>query len=531
LAGYKLAYAFRVLFFVLIPLIFVKQVYKHIDDYFELSLWLAMLMSYGLHRKFKHKALFFEFYFFVIIASVINIMEFSAINVGVGILTFVTLLFIEKVEKNENLINSEHSKFLQLIPYLCFGLLAFSFEELSWLRFQNSILIFSLLIGVFLIIRNSKLVKSTVNLGMLLGMVFGIIGSLITIDYLTNYLSLLLSTGVLGLFIWNYQLNNKEEKTVKKLGHKDYSVLLIVLGIIVYTQFLFLSISFGLEKIFVIATLGLLLLVDKRNANNNLRLKNTFKYVNILIFLNISIVFVSYSIIPYYNAFLCYSVLQSVYLVIKRLSLKSPFSKLEFNLAFIFGLIGIVGSSFVNTVMINSVMASLIISLCLGYVLMIKKIENTANQIVKSVHVFLYQVFVLLVYISLVEVLGYSVLSPIITILLVIHAIILLFSSLKRQNKMLNKLSLICFVMALIKVVAHDIRDFSGSMKIVVLIVLGILLLAASYAYVKLKEKYIPINALDNELDVLDESDQELSATRGKEEVNIEDENYSEEKE
>ena len=81
------------------------------------------------------------------------------------------------------------------------------------------------------------------------------------------------------------------------------------------------------------------------------------------------------------------------------------------------------------------------------------------------------------------------------TVILVIHAIMILFVSLKNQLTFLNKVSFTLFGLALLKVVFNDIRGFETSEKIIVLIVIGVLLLGASYAYLKLK-KYFENQAL-----------------------------------
>jgi hypothetical protein len=76
------------------------------------------------------------------------------------------------------------------------------------------------------------------------------------------------------------------------------------------------------------------------------------------------------------------------------------------------------------------------------------------------------------------------------TVILVTHAILVLFVSLKNQLDFLNKVSFGLFGIALLKIVFNDIRGFETAEKIVVLIVIGVLLLGASYAYLKLKKHF-----------------------------------------
>lgn len=80
--------------------------------------------------------------------------------------------------------------------------------------------------------------------------------------------------------------------------------------------------------------------------------------------------------------------------------------------------------------------------------------------------------------------------GSLISVVLVIHAIVLLFIALKTRIKIINQTSVVLFTLALSKVVLYDISEFEILPKIIVLIVLGALLLGASYTYVHLKKKY-----------------------------------------
>jgi len=86
--------------------------------------------------------------------------------------------------------------------------------------------------------------------------------------------------------------------------------------------------------------------------------------------------------------------------------------------------------------------------------------------------------------------LNIDITGPIPSIILAIHAIIVLFIALKNQIKVLNKISLVLFAATLIKVIFHDINGFKTTEKIIVLIILGLILLSASYGYVKLSKHF-----------------------------------------
>jgi uncharacterized membrane protein len=94
---------------------------------------------------------------------------------------------------------------------------------------------------------------------------------------------------------------------------------------------------------------------------------------------------------------------------------------------------------------------------------------------------------------------GVNLEGPMTSILLTLHAIVLLFVAMKNQINILNKLSIVLFVIALIKVIFHDISDFSLVQKIIVLIILGLILLGASYGYVRLSKQFDKNVEVDNE--------------------------------
>ena len=85
---------------------------------------------------------------------------------------------------------------------------------------------------------------------------------------------------------------------------------------------------------------------------------------------------------------------------------------------------------------------------------------------------------------------GLDIDGPYYSIALVLHAVLLLFRALKKQIKLFNQGAIILFLIALLKVVVNDIRDFETSEKIVVFILIGVLLLGASFLYVKLKDRF-----------------------------------------
>ena len=107
-----------------------------------------------------------------------------------------------------------------------------------------------------------------------------------------------------------------------------------------------------------------------------------------------------------------------------------------------------------------------------------------------SISMFINQIQYVISYLFILHMFHINIDGPMTSILLTIHAILLLFVAMKNQIKILNKISIALFVIALIKVIFHDINDFSLIQKISVLIMLGLILLGASYGYVRLSKQF-----------------------------------------
>lgn len=76
------------------------------------------------------------------------------------------------------------------------------------------------------------------------------------------------------------------------------------------------------------------------------------------------------------------------------------------------------------------------------------------------------------------------------TIALILHAILVLFNSMKRFCKPLIWQSVAFFAIAIVKLLMWDMAHFSMLQKVVVFVVIGGLLIGASFLYMKLKDKF-----------------------------------------
>ncbi|MDB4835526.1 DUF2339 domain-containing protein, partial [Cyclobacteriaceae bacterium] len=128
----------------------------------------------------------------------------------------------------------------------------------------------------------------------------------------------------------------------------------------------------------------------------------------------------------------------------------------------------------------------------LGIILKNKRqwFDLSTDNTIWLITLILHQLLLIGFYASLLELTIPMASGPLFSICLVIHAISLLFLALKYQIKPLNKGSIVLFISALLKVIFHDIRDFTSSEKVIVFIILGIVLLGASFLYVKLKDRF-----------------------------------------
>ncbi len=87
---------------------------------------------------------------------------------------------------------------------------------------------------------------------------------------------------------------------------------------------------------------------------------------------------------------------------------------------------------------------------------------------------------------------GYSLIiaETILTVTIILHAIALLFNSLKIHSKPLVWMSVAFFAMAILKLYIWDIAHFSMLQKVFVFVLIGALLLGASFLFVKVKDRF-----------------------------------------
>jgi uncharacterized membrane protein len=116
------------------------------------------------------------------------------------------------------------------------------------------------------------------------------------------------------------------------------------------------------------------------------------------------------------------------------------------------------------------------------------------KPVIKKVELALFHVFVLIVLsselVNLLELAGITDSFKLgLSILWGIYALALIVLGLKQNEKYLRVMAIVLFSVTLIKLFLYDMADMSTISKTIVMIILGVLLLVASFLYNKVKKK------------------------------------------
>ncbi|MGB0868464.1 MAG: DUF2339 domain-containing protein [Flavobacteriales bacterium] len=496
--SYKLAYALRVLFLFTIPIIFAKQIHRHLEAFFVSSVWISMMITYLLHKKFKHRVLFFEFFLIGAAALCINVYNFSLLSIGIGILTLLALLFLEKVQKPNALETSKYQIFLYIIPFIISGLIGFALYKLNICKPDLAFIISSLLLAVYYQFHKVLLVFQTKQYGIMVSLAVGIAGAFLSWNSnpsLLNLIFILILALAFSRIFYIYQNASKanhEYKIQQESSFLLFSLWMIWFGLLTQTL-----IHYHVGFVSILLAFGVLIVIEKKKHIDILLdefEQNLSQNLHFILFPLICILFVFNKLITLPSGILLLAFLINAISIYKIKVYKTELVKSHF--------IAIFGLTFIGAILLNSYESNiesicayisiLILSLSIGYVLIAanKTIKCDWFPSLKSLVLISFQIIIILAYTKGIMLSGLDIEGPLTTIALVLHAIIALFNALKFKNKLLNKTAVVLFVLALAKLIIYDIKGFSTNSKILVLIVLGVLLLGASYLYVKLKNKY-----------------------------------------
>ncbi|SFF54834.1 DUF2339 domain-containing protein [Thermoflexibacter ruber] len=111
------------------------------------------------------------------------------------------------------------------------------------------------------------------------------------------------------------------------------------------------------------------------------------------------------------------------------------------------------------------------------------------SQVLWQIDLFFTHIFIALAYSSLIGYFTPNWTGVWLTVVLILHAIILLFNSNSTAYKPLLRLSIAYFAVAFVKLFWRDMAGFETVQKVVVFMVIGVLMLAGSYFFMRFREK------------------------------------------
>jgi len=111
------------------------------------------------------------------------------------------------------------------------------------------------------------------------------------------------------------------------------------------------------------------------------------------------------------------------------------------------------------------------------------------NSTVWTIDLFLFHLFTSLAYMSLIAYIFPNWLGVWLTVILIFHAIVLLFNSTIPRFEKLLKLSIVYLLGAIAKLFWIDMENFETVQKVVVFMIIGVLMLVASFLFMKFREK------------------------------------------
>jgi hypothetical protein len=111
------------------------------------------------------------------------------------------------------------------------------------------------------------------------------------------------------------------------------------------------------------------------------------------------------------------------------------------------------------------------------------------NDLFWQIDLYLGHIFIALAYSSLIGYFFPNWTGVWLTVVLILHAIILLFNAASSTYQSLLRLSVIYFVFAFVKLFWRDLAGFETVQKVVVFMVIGVLMLVGSYLFMRFREK------------------------------------------
>ena len=153
-----------------------------------------------------------------------------------------------------------------------------------------------------------------------------------------------------------------------------------------------------------------------------------------------------------------------------------------------FSLFTILTYNHINTPVLLSGLLNVIAVFCVALLVYRTDAQNRAVWRIAGgqiLHVWIFNLVTIAVYVSLSAQIFSNMLGPVISFVLVAHATIILFQTIKPPMKKLIWLSVMLYGVAALKVLLWDMNDFSLVQKIVVFMLIGLCMLGAAFKFQK----------------------------------------------
>lgn len=140
----------------------------------------------------------------------------------------------------------------------------------------------------------------------------------------------------------------------------------------------------------------------------------------------------------------------------------------------------------------ENVSFALMLSLVLLFNLTVYQRESrypSKSEALWNIDLFFAHIFIALAYSSLIAYFTPSWTGVWFTVILILHAIVLLFNSSSVSYKSLLRLSIAYFAVAFVKLFWKDMANFETVQKVVVFMIIGVLMLVGSYLFMRFREK------------------------------------------
>lgn len=468
----------RIIFYVLIPLLFIPKMIKTYDAFLPMSIWASAAIALFLYTRVKYYALKVEFYILVATAWVItviasiadyesiwNVEAQYALLTGLvyfAITSFIWKAFSDKAQKpalSESESKDSAGYYTKIVDYI---------QLHYWSVYYLATCIF-----------------------------------IVTFGLTENILFTILISSIYFMLLCIYWPKIIPAKPTLKLS---YSILIILSSITLFLSFYNYVDSSFISLLFLISQLVFLgLLVHKSTKASELLWSyfgghNKQRHLWSIFYVTLSLFIITYSLT--FNIqlaiLLCSIYFTTLCIIWPKFSPADISVKFSYFMIIVFSIISLfITLSPFQYLSVFTPVYLIVHAGLLGYLLH----KNTSSsQLSRNyfggylTQLWMFNIFIILVYSATIYYWIPNQLRILLSLMLVLHATILLMLTLKENFEGLLKLSVILFVGSAIKILMFDMADFSLVQKIIAFMIIGGILLGASYFYQKVQQKTNPVS-------------------------------------